>query len=292
MSYDSVFKPGLFDGKTVIVTGGGSGIGRCTAHELSALGARVVLVGRDRAKLDVVATEIAEDGGAVDTEAFDIRDEDRVRDGIAAILARNGPAAGLVNNAGGQYPAMLDEISAKGFNAVVSTNLTGGFLVSREVYTQCMRQHGGNIVNVIADMWRSMVTMGHSGAARTGMLNLTQTAAVEWAHSGVRVNAVAPGWVASSGFDTYDENGREHMKTLHRFPALRRYGTEAEVSAAIVFLLSPASGFISGSCIRVDGAAPNMPVHVEMPHHDRSEPFEGFHRAILPEVLRDDDGET
>ncbi|MCP5368706.1 MAG: SDR family oxidoreductase [Hyphomicrobiales bacterium] len=288
MSYDSVFRPGLFQGQTVIVTGGGSGIGRCTAHELSALGARVVLVGRNVGKLDRVAAEVAEDGGAVDTQAFDIRDEGAVRDGIAAILARNGPVSGLVNNAGGQFPAKLEDITANGWNAVVATNLTGGFLVSREVYTQCMRDRGGSMVNIIADMWRSMATMGHSGAARAGMLNLTRTAAVEWAHSGVRVNAVAPGWIASSGLDTYDAEGRAHMKTLRRFPALRRYGTEAEVSAAIVFLLSPAAGFISGSCIRVDGAAPNMPVHLDLPDHDKSRPYEGFHRAELPEVLREE----
>ena len=97
----------------------------------------------------------------------------------------------------------MAEISAKGWDAVVRNNLTGGFLVARECYTQWMKQAAkasgsGAIVNIIADMWMSMPTMGHSGAARAGMLNLTMTAAVEWACAGVRVNAVAPGWIASS----------------------------------------------------------------------------------------------
>ena len=127
---------------------------------------------------------------------------------IAAVLARHGRIDALVNNAGGQFPARLAAISAKGWDAVVRNNLTGGFLVARECVNQWMLErrrrgapHGGAIVNIIADMWGGMPGMGHSGAARAGMLNLTETAALEWAP--VRVNAVAPGWIASSGLDHY-----------------------------------------------------------------------------------------
>ena len=118
--------------------------------------------------------------------------------------------AGLVNNAGGQFPAPLMAISKKGFDAVVANNLTGGFLMMRELFNQCMQQHGGAVVNMTADFRNGMPGMGHSGAARAGMSNLTMTAAFEWAHAGVRVNAVAPGWIASSGMDTYGGA----MKTL------------------------------------------------------------------------------
>ena len=148
------------------------------------------------------------------------------------------------------------QISAKGFDAVVRTNLTGGFLMARETYAQWMKQHGGAIVNMIADMWNGMPGMGHSGAARAGMLNLTETAALEWAP--VRVNAVAPGWIASSGLDQYPAEMREHIRALPNKVPLGRLGTESEISAAIVFLLSPAAAFISGSCIRIDGAVPNV----------------------------------
>ena len=111
--------------------------------------------------------------------ACDIRDEDKVQETVAAILAAHGRIDGLVNNAGGQYPAPLTSITAKGWDAVVRNNLTGGFLMARECYTQAMAQHRGAIVNIIADMWHGMPGMGHSGAARAGMFNFTETAACE-----------------------------------------------------------------------------------------------------------------
>lgn len=286
MSYRSVFRPGLFAGQTIIVTGGGSGIGRCTAHELSSLGAHVVLVGRRPEKLAEVAGEIGEDGGAVDTHVCDIREEETVRRSVGAILAARGRIYGLVNNAGGQFPAPLEKISQKGFETVVRTNLTGGFLISREVYTQCMKAHGGSIVNVVADMWKGMPGMGHSGAARAGMVNLTMTAAVEWAPAGVRVNAVAPGWIASSGFDTYDEAQKKKLRGLKHAVPLKRIGSEAEASAAICFLLCEAAAFITGEVLRVDGAAPLATAVWPMPEHERSVAFAGFHRAKLPDTLK------
>ena len=287
MSYESIFKPDLFQNKLVVVTGGGSGIGRCTAHELAALGATVVITGRQAEKLKNVATEIVSDGGAVDFLAFDIRDAVAVADKVDEILRRHGKIDGLVNNAGGQFPARLEDISQNGWNAVVATNLTGGFLVSREVYKQWMKGNGGSIVNIIADMWRSMVEMGHSGAARAGMLSFTETAAVEWGPDGVRVNAVAPGWIASSGFDSYeDPKTRKRFSEMHNFVPLKRIGSEAEISAAITFLLSPAAGFITGSCIRVDGGVPNTCVNIPLPDvAGRSKAFEGFHRMVRPKVL-------
>ena len=160
------------------------------------------------------------------------------------MLSAGAPVHGLVNNAGGQFMAPLKDISLNGWEAVVKTNLTGGFLMARECYRASMEVHGGAIVNIIADMWHSMPGMGHSGAARAGMLNLTQTAAVEWASSGVRVNAVAPGWIASSGLTKYPELARPRIKALARHVPLKRFGTELEVSAAIVFLMSEAAAFI------------------------------------------------
>jgi len=285
MPYQSVFAPGLFDGKSIIVTGGGSGIGRCIAHELAHLGARVVLTGRKAEKLEAVAAEITEDGGSVDCEAFDIRDEEAVKAGVAAILERNGPVSGLVNNAGGQFPALLKDISQKGWETVIRTNLTGGFLMSREVLNQCMRETGGDIVNIVADFWQGMPFMGHSGAARAGMVNFTETAALEWAHFGVRVNAVAPGIIASSGLDTYDEPAKERLRERLSKVPMKRFGTEAEISAAVVFLLTPAAAFISGETIRVDGAVPNMQPNYAVPDHDRLPAFQGFHRAVTPKFM-------
>jgi citronellol/citronellal dehydrogenase len=284
--YRSVFRPGLFAGQVVWVTGGGSGIGRCVAHELASLGATVLISGRTPEKLDRVAAEIREDGGQVDTCAFDIRDEDAVKAAVAAVVAAHGPIAGLVNNAGGQFPAPMAAISRKGFDAVVANNLTGGFLMMREVFNQSMAAHGGAIVNMTADFRNGMPGMAHSGAARAGMSNLTQTAAYEWAHAGVRVNAVAPGWIASSGMDTYGGAMKALIPRLKEHVPLRRMGVEAEVSAAIVFLLSPAAAFVSGVTLQIDGAASLGSEIFPIPATSRSVPFDGFHRAVTPDVLK------
>ena len=281
-SYASVFREGLFLGQVALVTGAGSGIGRCTAHELAALGARVALVGRKEEKLRAVAAEIGE---AARTYTCDIREEDAVAKTVSNVLADLGRIDCLVNNAGGQFASPLEKISAKGWETVVRTNLTGGFLVARECYTQWMKAAGaGAIVNMIADMWHGMPSMGHSGAARAGMLNFTETAALEWAP--VRVNAVAPGWIASSGLDHYPPEMAEHIRTLPQRVPLGRLGTESEVSAAIVFLLSPAAAFISGSCIRVDGAVPSAKRVANKVGTGKATPaFDGFHLATKPKVL-------
>ncbi|KGD61258.1 oxidoreductase [Alcanivorax jadensis T9] len=288
MSYRSVFKPDLFAGQNIIVTGGGSGIGRCTAHELASLGARVVLVGRKQDKLDAVAAEIEEDGGQAIGFACDIRDEDVVKSTVADIYKAVEVVHGLVNNAGGQFPSPLALISQKGWETVVRTNLTGGFLMAREVFTQGMNRNGGAIVNIVADMWAGMPGMGHSGAARAGMVNFTQTASYEWGSCGVRVNAVAPGWIMSSGMDTYPEGFKQTLKTLRAAVPLKRMGNESEVSGAICFLLSDAAAFISGDTLRIDGAASQGNVAIfPLPDHDKSKPFDGFHRATTPDVFKD-----
>lgn len=277
MDYRSIFHKGLFEGRRVIVTGGGSGIGRCTAHELAALGADVALVGRKLEKLERVAQEIVDAGGKSPTvHSCDIREEEQVCQTVQTVMSTGPAVTGLVNNAGGQFFSPMRDISANGFDAVVRNNLTGGFLMAREVFKASMEANGGAIVNVLADMWRSMPGMAHSGAARAGMLNLTETAAVEWAYAGVRVNAVAPGFIGSSGLSNYPEAARPSLLKVREYVPLKRLGTESEVSAAIVFLLSEGSAFINGSCLRVDGGHPNARRDWDMPDHNRSVPYHGF----------------
>ena len=286
MSYQSVFAANLFAGQVIMVTGGGSGIGRALAHELASLGAEVVILGRTLEKLETVAAEIREDGGKATPIACDIRDEPSVIAAIGAVIAQFGKIDGLVNNAGGQYRVPMNTISTKGFEAVVRNNLTGGFIFMREVYNRWMAQNGGAIVNMIADIWNGWPDFAHSGAARGGMLTLTETAACEWAAAGVRVNSVAPGGIASSGFDTYPPEIQHKIFEYAQRVPVQRFGTEAEVAAAIVFLLSPAAAYITGSCIRVDGGAPNARQTWTLEQSDKNKPYQGFHRAVMPKVLQ------
>ncbi|MCC2657905.1 MAG: 2,4-dienoyl-CoA reductase [Panacagrimonas sp.] len=293
MPYQSVFRPDLFAGQVILVTGGGSGIGRCTTHELAALGATVAIVGRDADKLATVQAEIEAEGirGRVTTYACDIRKEEQVIAMVDEVLARHGRIDGLVNNAGGQYRQPLKDISSKGFEAVVRLNLFGGFQVMREVYNRWMANNGGSIVNIIADIWGGWANYGHSGAARGGMWTLSESAASEWAPDGVRVNCVAPGGIESSGFDTYEPEAQaEILKFPPTIPA-QRYGNVAEMSGAIVYLLSPVASFITGSCIRVDGGAPNAricwnpPTPLNGTPSDKSRPYRGFHLDARPKLL-------
>lgn len=284
--YKSVFRPRLFKDQVVIVTGGGSGIGRCTAHELAALGAKVALVGRNEKNLQQVRAELAQSNAEAECYVCDVRDEEVVRSTVAHVLTRFGRIDGLVNNAGGQYATPLEKISKKGWEAVVASNLTGGFLVARECYLQWMCNHGGAIVNMVADMWNGMPSMAHSGAARAGMVNFTMTAALEWGHANVRVNAVAPGLIFSSGVDKYPPEMQQYLLRVLKDIPLSRSGTEAETSAAIVFLLSEAAAYISGTTICVDGGfAMATPTYQLPPRRVPSPIYDGFPLSEPPSFV-------
>jgi citronellol/citronellal dehydrogenase len=252
----------------------------------------VIVAGRKIEKLQAVVVEIHTAGGLCEAAALDIRDEQAVQALVASVAARHEKIDFLVNNAGGQFPSPLEAISKKGFEAVVATNLTGGFLLMREVFNASMRQHGGAIVNMLAAMHNGMPGMAHSGAARSGMANLTKTAAFEWAHAGVRVNAVAPGWIASSGMDQYPPAMKPVIQGLTKHVPMRRLGLEAEVSAAICFLLCPAASFITGTILNIDGASTLGDASFPLPARAKAPGYDGFHLAKVPDVLLQDGGAT
>jgi len=280
MPYHSIFRPGLFAGQTIIVTGGGTGIGRAVAHELASLGAHVVLAARTEENLIRVQAEIEAAGGAASRFVCNIREEEQVRALFDFVLGERGALHGLVNNAGGQFLSPAEMISLKGWRAVVETNLTGTFLMCREAFNRHMGAHGGAIVNMLIEMWRGFPGMAHSAAARAGIENLTKTLAVEWARAGVRVNAVAPGLISSTGLERYPEAMRPMIEQNVRDIPLKRMGTEAEVSAAIVFLLSPAAAFISGESIKIDGAGSLWRKTWEVPEHEKgAEGYRGFEES-------------
>lgn len=247
----TIFREDLFKEKVALVTGGGTGIGLRTARELVALGARVVIASRKEEHLEAGLAAI--EPGRAHAVACNIRDPQSVEDCIQETLNWGGSLDLLVNNAGGQFPSPAAEISAKGWHAVIETNLTGTFHMCRQAFLKTMAGNGGSIVNVIANMWRGFPLMAHTGAARAGVDNLTKSLAVEWGRHGVRVNAVAPGVIHSSGLDKYDERFKPIVHAAARNNQTWRLGTEAEVASAILFLLSPAATFITGETLKVDG---------------------------------------
>lgn len=276
-TYQSIFRENLFADQVVVVTGGGTGIGRAIAHEVASLGAHVIIAARKEERLARTAAEIKESGGRASFYTVNIRREDEVKRLIQQILKDHGTIDGLVNNAGGQFPSPAQNISQKGWHAVIETNLTGTFLVSREVFNQVMSKKGGCIINIVAEMWRGFPGMAHTGAARAGVVNLTKTLAIEWAARGVRINSVAPGIIEGHGLKQYDpafiksfiENASQNI------PA-KRLGTESEIAAAVTFLLSPAAAYITGETIRVDGGSSLWKMRWPIAEHDRFPKFDGF----------------
>jgi citronellol/citronellal dehydrogenase len=277
MVYHSIFRPGMLAEQTIVVTGGGTGIGRAVAHELASLGAHVVLAARQLERLQHVQKEITAAGGSASVYACNIREEEQVVALFDHVLVERGIVHGLVNNAGGQFVSPAEYIATKGWKAVIETNLTGTFLMCREAFNRCMNGHGGAIVNMLIDMWRGFPGMAHSAAARAGIENLTKTLAVEWARAGVRVNAVAPGLIESSGLAHYPESMKPFLEQAVKDIPMKRMGTESEVSAVIVFLLSPAAAYISGESIKIDGAGALWRKTWEIEEHDNApRPFNGF----------------
>ena len=252
----SIFRADLLADRVVVVTGGGTGIGRAIAEECLALGARVAIGARKEDRLRAAAAEMAEaSGGEIFAYPLNIRDPESIEAFLAATEAALGPVDTLVNNAGGQFPAPAEMISPKGWRAVIDTNLNGTWYMSQAVGQRLIeRGQGGHIVQIVANMWRGFPGMAHTGAARAGVVNLTKTLALEWAKHQIQVNAVAPGVIESSGLDTYDESVKATLfADLPKHVPLKRLGAVEDVAWSVVYLISEAGRFITGETICVDG---------------------------------------
>lgn len=256
----AVYAPGLFDGQVALVTGGGTGIGRETALTFARLGASVVLAGRRPDPLDEVAAEVGALGGealAVPTNIRVVEEVERLRD---AAYDRFGRVDALVNNAGGQFPALPSDISDNGWRSVVDLNLNGTWNVVNRFMEPMVRAGRGAIVNVVHvfSFDRGAPWFVHSGAARAGVVSLTHTMAPYLGYHGVTINAVAPGTIATPGMHEnevgqlgYDEEA--WAVAAEEVGPMRRMGTAAEVAATIVFLCSPGGRFVNGAAIVADG---------------------------------------
>lgn len=255
MRPSEVFRPDLLAGQVIVVTGGGSGIGREIATECAALGARLALGAREADRLAATADELRAQGVDVFAAPLNIRDPDAVEAWMRDALGHHGKLDVLVNNAGGQFPSAAIDIAPKGWRAVIDTNLNGTWYMSRAFAAQLFRDgRQGRIITIVANMWRGMPGMAHSGAARAGVVNLTRTLAMEWAGRGVLVNAVAPGVIRSTGLDTYPEAVREMLETeVPKHIPLKRLGTVQDVAWAVAYLAGPGGRYVTGETFCVDG---------------------------------------
>lgn len=247
------FRPDLLAGKVAVVTGGGTGIGAAVARELGGMGATMVIASRKEAHVGPAAAGLSRElGRPVDGRLVDIRDRDAVARLVEGVMAAHGRIDVLVNNGGGQFFSPAEQITPKGWDAVVATNLTGPWNLTRAVADAWMLAHGGAIVNVTMLTSRNFGGMTHSIAARAGVEAMTRNLAVEWAPRGIRVNAVAPGYIASSGFRNYP-GGEQFATEIQRAVPMKRLGTTREAAAAVAFLASPAASYVTGQTLVVCG---------------------------------------
>ena len=247
----TVYAPELFADQAVLVSGGGSGIGRAIALRLARLGARVFICGRTADKLAAVQRFAQARGAQVHCRTTNIRDPEQVAALFDWLTREEGALTAVINNAGGQFAQSAIDFSAKGWNAVIDTNLSGTWHMMQAA-ARHWRDAGepGALVNVVAVTDPGIPGIAHSMAARAGVIGVTRTVAVEWAPLGIRVNCIAPGLTASEGLAVYPESAR---RQFHRANPMRRPGTLNEITESAVFLISPASGFMTGEVMTVDG---------------------------------------
>lgn len=249
----AIFAPDLLHGQVALITGGGSGIGAECARVLGAAGARIAIASRKPDRIAKAARGLSEElGQPVLGVPCDIRDRDSVTALVQAVVEEFGRIDILVNNGGGQFLSPAEAIRPKGWDAVIGTNLTGTWNVTRAVADAWMLQNGGRIINITMMTNRGFAGMAHSAAARSGVESLGRSLAVEWAQRGITVNAIQPGIIATGGIRQYPMWEAVMDQAQRSIPA-KRLGRPEEVAWLVAFLAGPAGAYITGQTIGIDG---------------------------------------
>ncbi len=251
-----IFRDGLLEGRVVVVSGAGSGLGRASALEMARLGATVVGCGRRSEPLEETASLAQGLAGSFESRELDIRDDEGVDAFFDGVLERHGRIDTLVNNAGGQFLSPAEAISPKGFRTVIELNVTGTWLMTHAAATKAfIPQGGGAVISITLSPHNGMPGMVHSGAARAAVENMTRTLATEWSRFGIRTCAIAAGQFATDTF--VNKYPKEIVESVHRTIPMGRVGESDEMAWMIAFLASDAGSFHSGSVITLDGGRDN-----------------------------------
>ena len=243
-----------FAGQHAVVTGGGTGLGLEIARGLAALGAHVVVASRSTEHHQELALEAAAEGWAFESHALDVREPDQVDALAAELCKRHGRVELLINNAAGNFVCPAERMAARAWRSVLGIALDGSFYCSRSFGRRMLKAGGGQILNVVASYVKEgMPGVAHSAAAKAGVLSLTKSLAAEWAGRGVRVNAIAPGPFDTEGASANLWPEPEQVEAIKARIPLGRFADTGEVAAQALWLLSPASSYITGECLYVEG---------------------------------------
>jgi citronellol/citronellal dehydrogenase len=249
--HPTVFAADALKERVAVVSGGAGGIGRAISWLFARLGSHVVVVGRDRDKLDVLVSEMTARGLKASAHTADIREPAAVSTLFDAVWAAHGRLDSLVNSAGGQFPQSAIEFSVKGWNTVINTNLNGTWYMMQAAAQRWRdRKHPGSIVNIVVVTTHGLYGIAHSIAARSGVIGLSRAVAVEWAPLNIRVNCVAPGAIATEGWNVYTPEARA---AYPRSNPMMRAGSPWDIAEASVFLAAPSGKFVTGETLTVDG---------------------------------------
>jgi NAD(P)-dependent dehydrogenase (short-subunit alcohol dehydrogenase family) len=251
-----MFRPGLMDGERILVTGGGTGLGREMTEAFLKLGATVYICGRRQNKLDETARELMQaHGGKVVGIACDIRDADAINEMIDQIWA-DGPLTGLVNNAAGNFISRTEDLSVNGFNAIADIVFRGTFYVTHNVGKRIIEEKGRlNVISILTTwVWNGSAFVVPSAMSKSAINTMTQSLAVEWGRYNMRFNAIAPGLFPTKGMSARLSPGGRGGNSNNEINPMGRHGEMHELANLAVFLMGPGAEYVNGQTIAIDGA--------------------------------------
>jgi citronellol/citronellal dehydrogenase len=249
----TVYAPSAYAGKVALVSGGAGGIGRAVSWLLGRLGAHVVVAGRDPTKLDALIEAMSKRGLSASRQMVDIREQEQVDALYDRVWSDHNRLDLLINSAGGQFPQAAIEFSAKGWNAVINTNLNGTWHMMQAAARRWRdAKSPGSIVNIVVVTTHGLYGVAHTIAARSGVIGLSRAVAVEWAAFGVRVNCIAPGSIETEGWKVYSPAARA---AYPRSNPMMRAGSAWDIAEACAYLAGPAASYVTGETLTVDGGS-------------------------------------